>query len=118
MKKSNKKNKKSLCKKNIIFLSYIHSLPIKKRNKIIKLTASSSEINSVIEIFLNFLNNGLNCNFFFIKSVKKYSNYFNRLIKKSLSIRKKRDLLTSKTGGFLLQGLLAFALPVLKEFFS
>ena len=113
-----KKQKSSLCKSNINFLTYMHSLPIKKRNKIIKLTATPNEINSIIEIFINFISNGINCKKKFIQSVKKYSNYFHKLIKKSHSIKVKRGLLTSKTGGFLLQGLLAIALPVLKQLFS
>ena len=112
----NKKN--SLCRNNINFLSYIHSLPIKKRNKIIKLTATPNEINSIIEIFINFIDNGINCKKKFVQSVKKYSTYFHKLIKKSRPVKQKRGLLTSKTGGFLLQGLLAIALPVLKQLFS
>ena len=42
--------KNSLCRKNIYFLKYIHSLPLKKRKKFIKHMASSSEIKSVLEI--------------------------------------------------------------------
>ena len=121
MKKIHKKkiNKKvSLCKKNLNFLTYINSLPIKQRNKIIKLTATSNEINSIIEIFINFINNGLKCKKTFVQSVKKYSKYFHKLIKKNRSIRQKRYLLTSKTGGFILQGILALALPFLKHLFT
>ena len=108
----------SLCQNNISFLSYIHSLPIKKRNKILKTTATSNEINSIIEIFINFINNGLKCKKKFIQSVKKYSNYFHKLIKKTLPIKQKRQLLTSKKGGFILQGILSLALPILKQLFS
>ena len=83
MKKKNK-NKSSLCKKNIHFLSYIHSLANnkKKRNKIIKHVSSGQEINSIIELFINFLNNNIQCGKKCIKFLKKYTNYFDKKIKK------------------------------------
>ena len=110
-------SRKSLCEKNLQFLSYIHSLPVKKRNRIIKLTATQNEINSIVEIFINFLNNNLNCGKKFIQSMKKYSNYFDKIIKKSQSIKKKIYMLSSKKGGFLLQSLLALAVPFFKKIF-
>ena len=71
--------KNSLCRKNIHFLKYIHSLPFKKRKKIIRYIASSSEIKSILEIFLNFLNKNISCSKKFIESMKKYSNEFVKL---------------------------------------
>ena len=113
----NEKKKNSLCKKNISFLTYIHKLPLSKRKKIITKFASKSEINSIIEIFLNFLNSKINCGKNIIKSLSKNKTYFNQIINKKKSIAFKRKKLSSKKGGFILQTLLTLALPVIKKIF-
>ena len=113
-----KRNKKSLSEKNIKFLIYLNSLPRQKQIKIIKIFCNQGEINSLLEIIINFLNNNIKCKTSFIKKFSKYKNYFTKLIKKSNSIRKKRGLLSSKVGGFLVQSILALALPLLTKLFS
>ena len=109
--------KNSLCRKNIYFLKYIHSLPLKKRKNFIKHMASSSEIKSVLEIFLNFLNKNISCTAKFIKSMKKYSNKFVMLSDKKKSLKAKKLVLSSKSGGFILQGLLGLSIPLLTKLF-
>ena len=109
--------KNSLCHKNIHFLKYIHSLPFKKKKKIIKYLASSSEIKSILEIFLNFLNKNIKCSKHFIKSMKKYSNDFVKLTDKKNSLKAKKIILSSKSGGFILQALLGLSLPILSKLF-
>ena len=112
------KNKNiSACKKNIYFLKYIHSIPIKKRNTLIKKYCSNNELKAIIEIFLNFLHKNIQCKTSFIKMLKKYSNYFHRITKKSFALSKKRKILTSKTGGFLLSSLLNLAIPLISKIF-
>ena len=66
----------SFCKQNIDFLKYISSLPIKKRSKIISRVADENEINSLIEIFKNFLYENISCSKSYLKSVQKYSPFF------------------------------------------
>ena len=104
MKKSDCKS--SLCKKNIAFLSYIHSLPVNKRNKVIRTIANKSELNAILELFINFLGNNIDCKHSFIESMKKHSLYFDKLISKSNSIKYKKQLLTNKKGGMILTSLL------------
>ena len=109
--------KNSLCRKNIHFLKYIHSLPFKKKKKLIKYIASSSEIKSILEIFVNFLNKNISCSENFIKKMKKYSNEFIKLTDKKNSLKAKKVILNSKSGGFILQALLGLSLPILSKLF-
>ena len=113
-----KRNKNSLSEKNLQFLTYLNSLPRQKQTKIIKSICNQGEINSLLEIIIHFLNNNIKCKTSFIKKISKYKNYFNKLIKKSNSIRKKKKLLSSKVGGFLVQSILALAIPLLTKLFS
>ena len=115
MKKSDCKS--SLCKKNIAFLSYIHSLPVNKRNKVIRTIANKSELNAILELFINFLGNNIDCKHSFIESMKKHSLYFDKLISKSNSIKYKKQLLTNKKGGMILTSLLNLGLPLIKKIF-
>ena len=109
--------KNSVCRRNIYCLKYIYSLPFKKRNKIIRYIASSSEIKSILEIFLNFLNKNISCSRNFIESMKKYSNEFVKLSDKKKSLKSKKIILSSKKGGFILQALLGLSLPILSKLF-
>ena len=113
----NKNKSISYCKKNIYFLKYIHTIPVKQRNKIIKNICSKNELKAIIEIFFNFLNKNIHCKKNFIKYLKKYSKYFYKITKKSNSLLKKRKFLTSKTGGFLLTTLLNLAIPLISKLF-
>lgn len=79
--------------------------------------ASSSEIKSVLEIFLNFLNKNISCSAKFIESMKKYSSEFVKLTNKKNSLKTKKLILSSKTGGFILQALLGLAVPLLSKLF-
>ena len=112
------KNRASLCKKNIHFLNYINSLSTRQRKKVINLVSTKDEICSIFEIFINFLNNNINCKRKFIANIKRHENYFHKLVKKSNSLKQKKLLLTSKTGGFLMQTILALAVPLLTRLFS
>ena len=108
----------SLCKDNLQFLKYVHSLPKSRKNKFLKHVSNKNEIHSILELVLNFLNNNIKCKKSFILSLKKHSKYFTKLVKKSNSLKTKRKLLTSKTGGFLIQTLLTLAIPLLNKLFS
>lgn len=112
-----KKKNKSLCEKNIAFLSYLNTLNKSKRNKIIKNIANRNEINSIIEVFINFLNNNISCKKAFIKSMKKYTSYFDKIIIKSKSMKYKKQILSGKKGGFIISSLLSLALPIIKKIF-
>ena len=114
-----KKNrqKPSLCKQNIIFLKYLDKLSLKRRNKFIKNICSKNEIDTISEFILNFLQSNIKCKKNVIKSLKKYSNYFSKIIKKSISSAKKKKILTGKIGGFILSTLLNIGLPILSKLF-
>ena len=99
-------------------MKYISSLPIKKRSKIISRVADENEINSLIEIFKNFLYENISCSKSYLKSVQKYSPFFLQIIKKGKSLQSKKKLLTSKKGGFILNSLLALAIPIFKKIFQ
>ena len=79
--------------------------------------ASKNEINSIVEIFLNFLNNNIHCGKAFVKSMKKHFSYFDKLTKRSFSLNSKKKLLSNKTGGFILQALLSLAIPIITKLF-
>ena len=113
-----KKKNDNLCKNNISFLKYLHSISNSKRKKLINSIASKKEIDSILEIFLNFLENNLVCKNSFITSMKKNNKYFYKLMNKSNSLRKKKKLLTSPKGGFLMSSILAIAIPILAKLFS
>ena len=116
--KKNRNKRISFCKQNINFLKYISSLPIKKRGKIISRVADENEINSLIEIFKNFLYENISCSKSYLKSVQKYSPFFLQIIKKGKSLQSKKKILTSKKGGFILNSLLALTIPILKKIFQ
>ena len=111
------KKRESLCKKHIHFLSYVNSLSNIKRKKIIQNISTKEEINSILEVFINFMNKNISCKKKIIKSIVKHKNYFNRLIKKSNSVKNKKRMLNSKIGGFLLQTILGLAIPLLTNLF-
>ena len=118
MVKNKKKHSQSNCQKNIYFLKYLQTLPIKRRNKLIK-DCSKHELNAIIEIIFNFLYDNINISKYIIRSLKKYNRYFNLLIKKSTSNKIKKSILISPKGGFILSTLLRIGLPILtKLFFS
>ena len=112
-----KREKVNLCKKNIVFLKYLNSLNKKQKNKYIKKISTKNELNTIIELFINFLNNNIKCKRQFLISIKKYKNHFYKIIKKSNSLHKKKKLLSGKVGGFLLQSILALAIPFLTKMF-
>ena len=107
----------SLCKENIIFLKYLHKLSLKRRNKFIKNVCSKKEIDTISELVLNFLQGNIKCNKKLIRSLKKYSKSFSNIIKKSFSSTKKKIILSSKSGGFILSTLLSIGLPILSKLF-
>ena len=112
----NKDLKSSKCKNNLKFLEYLNSVSGNRRKKLLYY-CSKGEIESIIEIFLNFLNNNISCKIKFIKSIKKYSKKFDKIIKKKTPISYKRKFLSNKIGGFLLDKIIRLALPILKNIF-
>lgn len=111
------KKKKSLCKQNIVFLKYLHELPLKRRNKFIRNICNKSEIQTISELVLNFLQNNINCSRKIVKSLRRYSKIFSSIIKKSITSTRKKKILTSKAGGFILTTLLNIGLPILSKLF-
>ena len=96
------KRTESKCKRNILFLKYLNSLDSKRRRKLIAI-CDKKEIESIIEVFINFLHKNISCKNKFIKSVKKHSKKFNKIIKKNTPISYKRKFLSNKIGGFFIR---------------
>ena len=115
MKKS--KIRKPFCKTYIHFLRYLDTLTIKRRNILLSKIASDNEINTIIELFYNFLNYNIQCDKKTLNSLKKHSKYIKNIIKKSIPISKKRLLLISHKGRITLSKILKLALPILKNIF-
>ena len=112
----NKNLKPSKCKNNLKFLEYLKALSGNRRKKLLHY-CSKEEIESIIEIFINFLNNNISCKIKFIKSIKKFSKKFDKIIKKKTPVSYKRKFLSNKIGGFLLDKIIRLALPILKNIF-
>ena len=95
----NKNLKPSKCKNNLKFLEYLKTLSGNRRKKLLHY-CSKEEIESIIEIFINFLNNNISCKIKFIKSIKKYSKKFDKIIKKKLLLIIKENFYQIKLEDF------------------
>ena len=95
----NKNLKPSKCKNNLKFLEYLKTLSGNRRKKLLHY-CSKGEIESIIEIFINFLNNNISCKIKFIKSIKKYSKKFDKIIKKKLLLIIKENFYQIKLEDF------------------
>ena len=95
----NKNLKSSKCKNNLKFLEYLKTLSGNRRKKLLY-HCSKGEIESIIEIFINFLNNNVSCKIKFIKSIKKYSKKFDKIIKKKLLLVIKENFYQIKLEDF------------------
>ena len=98
-------------------MEYLHELPLKRRNKFIRNICNKSEIQTISELVLNFLQNNINCSRKIVKSLRRYSKIFSSIIKKSITSTRKKKILTSKAGGFILTTLLNIGLPILSKLF-
>ena len=99
---------KSLLEKNKEFILFLNSLSPTERSKILK-NLGSQYINTICEIFSNFLKQNLTTCPKTISKVKKYKNYIRNLTRKRHSLSLKRKHIASKKGGAILSVLLPLA---------
>ena len=90
------------------FLRFFSKLSPTERKKLIhKLT--SPQIRCLSEIFSNFLKQNLTRNPAIIKRLKRYKDSIRAVALKKTSLLKKKNILSSKTGGSILSLLLPIA---------
>lgn len=98
-------------------LKLLSNLPKKKRNKVIALL-KKEEVNSISEIFKNFLNKNLTVDKKIIKKVNPYKKEIRRLALKSVPLKEKVKILISPRGGSLLGFLLPVAVNLISKLFG
>ena len=111
--KTNSKTKELLQEKSRI-LSLLSKLPDKIRNKVIR-ALSPNDTKLVCEIFINLLSGNITKSKKILNKLEKYRNYIRYLADKKIALQKKKKILYSKKGGFLLGALLPLAVTVLSR---
>lgn len=99
---------KSLLEKNKEFIIFLNRLQSCDRRKILS-HLGGEYINTIAEIFQNFLQQNLTRDPSIIKKVKSHSKQVKLVTLKSLPIYQKKKILQSKQGGALLSLLLPLA---------
>ena len=116
MKMKNKTNSK----KNVLIdgkgriLSLLSKLPDKIRNRVIR-ALSPNDTKLVCEVFVNLLVGNLTKSKKILNKLEKYREEIRKLADKKIALRKKKQILYSKKGGFLLGALLPLAVTVLSK---
>lgn len=84
-------------KKHCHFLNYLSKCTPKQRKVLLSL-ADKSQIACLSEICLNVLAGNVNAD---VKKLRKYKTAIRQLSKRSTCLKKKKQLLSGQTGGFL-----------------
>ena len=100
--------KKPLIEVHRDLLLFLSNLPPPQRNKILSIL-KKKQINSISEIFTNFLKSNLTQDENTIKKLKKYKKEIQTVAKKRSPYRLKLKVLKSKRGGAILSALLPIA---------
>ena len=108
---------KSLLEQNKEFIIFLNKLSKSERNRLLGVLGTKY-INTISEIFHNFLKQNLTSDTSVIKRVKPYKNEIRAISRKRLPIYKKRVLLQSKKGGSILSVLLPIASSLITSLFS
>ena len=98
----------SLLEQHKAFITFLNTLDPKDSIKIISL-ASKPQINSISEIFANFLKLNLTQDPAVIRHLKPYKSAVRSVACKKNSIKKKKKILRSKRGGAILSFLIPLA---------
>ena len=107
----------SLAEDHIDFIQFLNKLSPEKRTKLIH-SLSSCHINTLSEIFKNFLLKNITTNPKIIKRLKPYKKEVGEVAKRKTPIYKKRKILKSIKGGAILSILLPVATAILSTLFS
>lgn len=109
--------KTSLLEKNKEFILFLNKLSKKERSKILQ-NLGSPYINTISEIFSNFLLQNLTQNHSVIKKVKQYKNEVRAISKKKAALHLKKKILTGRKGGAILSVLLPLAASLITSLIS
>ena len=107
----------SLAEEHIDFIQFLNKLSPENRNKLI-CSLSGYHINTLSEIFKNFLLKNITTNPKTIKRLKPYKKEVGEVAKRKTPIYKKRKILKSIKGGAILSILLPVATAILSTLFS
>ena len=107
----------SLAEQNIEFIQFLNKLSPDKRTKLIY-SLSSCHINTLSEIFKNFLLKNITTDRDTIKRLKPYKREVREVARKKTSIYKRRNILKSKKGGAILSIILPVAAAILSTLFK
>ena len=99
---------KSYLERNKDFLQFFHRLTPKQRNAILP-NLSGNHINTIAEIFRNFLNKNLTHDKKVIRKVQHCKNEIRAVALKQTPHYKKKQILQSRRGGAILSVLLPLA---------
>lgn len=106
--------KTSLLEKNKDFILFLNKLSKKERSKILQ-NLGSPYINTISEIFSNFLLQNLTQDHSVIKKLKNYKKEVRAISKKKSPLHLKKKLLKSKKGGAILSFLLPLAATLISS---
>ena len=107
-------SKKPLIEIHKDFILFLTSLSPQQRKKLISIL-KKKQIDSISEIFANFLKSNLTQNAKIIQKLKKYRREIQSVARKRTPIQQKRQILNSKRGGFILSALLPIATSVISS---
>lgn len=109
-----KESKKNLALENVNFLKSLCNKDKKSVKNKIK-SATPSNINSISEIFHNILKGKLPCSRYKIKKITPYKNCAKNIGEKKFSVKKRRKIINSLKGGWLISILIPAALKTISE---
>jgi len=101
--------KQALTPRFVDVLSFICSLKPKRRSGFI-LKLDKQQINCIAEVFSNFLKKNLTTEKSIIKRLKRHREAIKEVSRKKTSLKKKKKILSSRTGGNILSILLPLAI--------
>lgn len=100
--------KKPLIEIHKDFLLFLTSLGPRQRKKLLSILRKK-QIDSISEIFANFLKSNLTQDTTIIQKLKKYRKEILSVARKRTPVQQKLKILSSKRGGFILSTLLPIA---------
>ena len=107
----------SLSHQNNDFIKFLSKLPPQMRQKLLS-SLTSTHINTISEIFNNFLLKNLTQDSKVIKRLQKYKNQITEVSRKKTPIYKRKKILKSRKGGAILNILLPIAAAVVSSLFK
>ena len=110
-------NKRSLIDRNKEFVLFISRLSAKDRRKIINVLGSE-HINTISEIFQNFLKKNLTQDLGEIKKLTRYRQEVREIALKKIPLHRKKKILQTRKGGAILSVLLPLAAGLISSLFK